>query len=68
VCLVIAVLPALILGGLTIFMTQWLIGAAAATALAVIPVLAVFALELWLGVRLLGPRFDRLDISSELRP
>ncbi len=68
VCLLVALLPALVLGGLTIFLTQWLIGLPAAIALAVVPVLAVFALELWLGVRLLGPRFERLDISSELRP
>lgn len=68
VCLVIALLPALVTGGLTIFLTQWVIGPAAATALAAIPVLAIFTIELWFGVRLLGPRFDRLDISSELRP
>ncbi|HEX2862859.1 MAG TPA: putative ABC exporter domain-containing protein [Lacunisphaera sp.] len=68
VCLALAMLPALLVGGGTIFLTQWLIGPTAATALAVIPVLAVFAAELWLGARLLGPRFDRLDISAELRP
>ncbi|HEY8993455.1 MAG TPA: putative ABC exporter domain-containing protein [Lacunisphaera sp.] len=68
VCLVVALLPAVILGGGTIFLTQWLIGLPAAVALAVVPVLAVFVGEVWLGVRLLGPRFDRLDISAELRP
>lgn len=67
-CLVAALLPALILGGGTIFLTQWLIGLPAALALAVLPVLAVFTFELWLGVWLLGPRFERLDISAELRP
>jgi hypothetical protein len=68
VCLVVALLPAVILGGGTIFLTQWLIGLPAAVALAVVPVLVVFVGEVWLGVRLLGPRFDRLDISAELRP
>ena len=68
VCLLLALLPALALGGLTIFLTQWLIGLPAAVALAALPVLLVFAGEVWLGVRLLGPRFDHLDISSELRP
>lgn len=68
VCLVLALLPAVLLGGGTIFLTRWLIGLPAAVALAVVPVLAVFAGEVWLGVRLLGPRFDRLDISAELRP
>lgn len=68
VCLVVALLPALVLGGGTIFLTQWLIGLPAAVALATVPVLAVLVMEVWLGVRLLGPRFDRLDISAELRP
>jgi ABC-2 type transport system permease protein len=68
VCLVVALLPAVALGGGTIFLTQWLIGPPAAVALAVVPVLAVFLGDVWLGVRLLGPRFDRLDISAELRP
>lgn len=67
-CLVAALLPVLLLGGGTIFLTQWLIGPPAAVALAVVPVLAVFAGELWFGVWLLGPRFERLDISAELRP
>ena len=67
-CLILALLPALVLGGGTIFLTQWLIGLPAAIALAAVPVLAVFILELWFGVHFLGPRFERLDISSELRP
>ena len=57
ICLILALLPAVILGGGTIFLTQWLIGLPAAIALAVVPVLGVFVIELWLGVRLLGPRF-----------
>ena len=68
VCLVVALLPALIIGGGTIFLTQWLVGLPVALILAVLPVLAVFAGELWFGVWLLGPRFERLDISAELRP
>ncbi len=68
ICLVVALLPALVLGGGTIFLTQWLIGLPAAVALAVLPVLAVFIFELWFGVHFLGPRFERLDISAELRP
>lgn len=68
VCLLLALLPAVALAGLTIFATQWLIGLPAAVALAALPVLLVFAGEVWLGLRLLGPRFDRLDISSEMRP
>jgi len=68
VCLAFALLPAGIIGGATIFLTQWLIGLPAAMLLAVVPVLAVFAVELWFGVWFLGPRFEKLDISAELRP
>jgi hypothetical protein len=68
VCLALALLPAVALAALTIFLTQWLVGLPAACALAVVPVMAVFIGELWLGVHLLGPRFDKLDISAELRP
>jgi len=68
ICLLFALLPAGILGGGTIFLTQWLIGLPAAILLAVVPVLLVFGFELWVGVWFLGPRFERLDISAELRP
>lgn len=68
ICLIFALLPAVILAGSTIFLTQWLIGLPAAILLAVVPVLAVFGFELWVGVWFLGPRFERLDISAELRP
>ena len=68
ICLVFALLPAGILGGGTIFLTQWLIGLPAALLLAVVPVLMVFGFELCVGVWFLGPRFERLDISAELRP
>lgn len=67
-CLVVALLPTVLLAGATIFLTEWLVGLPAAIALAVPPVLGVFALQLWLGVWLLGPRFEKLDISAELRP
>jgi len=67
-CLLAAVLPAFLIGGATIFLTSWLIGLPAATALAVLPVLTIFVVEVWLGVRWLGPKFERLDISAELRP
>jgi hypothetical protein len=67
-CLLAAVLPAVLVAGGTIFVTQWLIGLPAATALAVLPVLGIFILEVGLGVYWLGPKFERLDISAELRP
>jgi len=43
------------------------INAGGACALAALPVLAVFVGEVALGVWLLGPRFEHLDISAELR-
>jgi len=67
-CLIVALLPSVLLAGGTIFLTQWLVGLPAAVALAALPVLGVFVLQLWFGVWLLGPRFDKLDISAELRP
>jgi hypothetical protein len=44
------------------------ISATGALVLTALPVLAVFVGEVALGVWLLGPRFERLDISAELRP
>jgi ABC-2 type transport system permease protein len=67
-CLLLALLPAVLLGGGTIFLTSWLIGPPAALALAVVPVIGTLVLEVWFGVWFLGPRFERLDISAELRP
>lgn len=67
ICLLLALLPAVLGGGLTIFLTQWLIGPSAAVLLAVVPVLAILGTELWLGVHWVGLRFEALDISAELR-
>jgi len=67
-CLLLALLPAVIAAGLTIFLTQWLIGPPAAILLAALPVLAILLTELWLGLHWVGLRFEALDISAELRP
>ena len=67
-CLLFALLPAVLAGGLTIFLTQWLIGLPAAVLLAVVPVVGILGLELWLGVHWVGLRFEALDISAEMRP
>ena len=67
VCLVLALVPAVLAGGLTILLTQWLVGPPAAVLLATLPVLAVLGVELWLGVHWVGRRFEALDISAELR-
>ncbi len=67
-CLLLALLPAALVGVLTVLLTRWFLGLPASVGLAVIPILLVLAGEIWLGVWLLGPRFERLDISAELRP
>jgi hypothetical protein len=36
--------------------------------LAALVVLTVLGVEIWAGVRWLGQRFARFDLSSELRP
>ena len=66
--LILAIAPAVILAAATIFLTQWFLGLPAAVLLAVLPVMAVFVGEVWLGIWWLGPKFERIDISSELRP
>lgn len=68
ICLLLALVPAVLAGGLTIFLTQWLIGSPAAVLLASLPVLLVLGVELWLGIHWVGLRFEALDISAELRP
>lgn len=68
ICLLLALVPAVIASGVTFFLTQWLVGPPAASLLAALPALGIFLLEIWLGIRWLGPKFEQLDISSELRP
>jgi len=68
ICLLLALLPAVLAAAATIFLTQWLIGSSAAVLLASLPVLAILLLELWFGVHWVGLRFEALDISAELRP
>jgi hypothetical protein len=65
---VIALLPAAAAAFALIFASQWLIGLAAAIALASIAVFAVLAGEVWCALWWLGERFEHLDISAELRP
>jgi ABC-2 type transport system permease protein len=61
-------LPALLAGALVFFIVNLIAGLAIGAVLAVIAMAALLGLEVWLGVRWLGTRFEELDISSELRP
>ena len=62
-----ALLPALLVGGLVLFIVNLVAGIAVGGALAVVAMAALLAGEAWLGIRWLGNRFEALDISSELR-
>lgn len=63
-----ALLPAACAAGLLIFSTQWLIGGTAAIILATVVVFAVLVGEVWCGIWWLGQRFEKFDLSAELRP
>ena len=65
--MLLALLPATAMAALLIFILQWLLGPIAAVSLAALAVLVVLAGEVWCGVWWLGQRFERLDVSTELR-
>jgi hypothetical protein len=62
-----AAIPAALLGGLGFLVGNWLGGLSAAIPAAALGACAVFAFELAIAVRLLGRRIDRFDLSQELR-
>ena len=61
-------LPALLGAAITFFVVNLLAGPIIAAPLAWLVVLSVLGVEVWAGVRWLGERFARFDLSSELRP
>ena len=63
-----ALVPAMILGGIVFALVQLVAGFAIAGAVAGIAMAMLLTLEVWLGIQWLGGRFEALDISSELRP
>jgi hypothetical protein len=63
-----ALLPAVIVAGVAFFVVQWLAGFLFATAAAAIVVLATLGGEIAIGTWWLGKRFERFDLSAELRP
>jgi hypothetical protein len=64
---VVALLPAAVVASLLFFTAQWMVGDVLAGALGVIAILAILGTEAWLGIRWLGSRFERFDLSAELR-
>ena len=63
-----ALLPAAIGAAAMFFGTLWIVGAAIAAVLAAVAALAVLCVEIGLGVAFIGRRFERFDLSAELRP
>jgi len=61
-------LPAAIAAAALFFVSVYIVGAVIAGGLALIAVLAVLLVELGLAIRWLGERFERFDLSAELRP
>ena len=66
--LLFVLLPAALGAFALIFATQWLIGPVAAVAVAALAVLVILVAEIWCGLWWIGERFEKFDLSAELRP
>jgi hypothetical protein len=62
---VIALVPAAVTAALIYVATQWLLGNAAALAIATAAVIAIIAGELWVGIWWLGERFEKFDLARQ---
>lgn len=68
ITLALAIIPAAIVGALSLVVSQhFLSGPIALGVSAVLPT-AVLVVEIWIGVKLLGAQFDRIDVSTDLEP
>jgi ABC-2 type transport system permease protein len=67
ITMILALLPAAGMAALLIFILQWWLGSVIAVIIAAIAVLVVLIAEVWCGIWWLGERFERLDLSMELR-
>jgi predicted outer membrane lipoprotein len=63
-----ALVPASIAAAAVYFSMQWIVGVPLAGAMALLAILAILCVEIGIGVRWLGHRFDQFDLSAELRP
>jgi len=68
VLLALGLLPAALGAAIIFFVVNFAAGPIVAAPLAWLVVLAVLGVEVWAGVRWLGERFARFDLSAELRP
>jgi ABC-2 type transport system permease protein len=65
--MLLALVPAVGMAGLLIFILEWWAGPVVAVIVAAAAVILVLVAEVWCGVWWLGERFERLDLSSDLR-
>lgn len=65
--MLLALLPAAGLAALLVFILQWLVGPVAAVAVATAAALVILAGEFAVAVWWLGDRFEKLDLTAELR-
>lgn len=63
-----SLVPAVLIAGVAAFALRWVAGDVAATAAAVLAGAAVLVAEIAGGIWLLGNRFEKIDLSQELRP
>jgi hypothetical protein len=66
--LALGLLPAALAAAITFFAVSWVVGPIVGAVLAWLVVLTILTVEIGAGVRWLGERFARFDLSSELRP
>lgn len=67
ITMILALLPPVGLAAVLIFILQWWLGPIVAVTIAAAAVLLVLAAEVWCGVWWLGERFEKLDLSTDLR-
>ena len=65
--MLVALAPAILVAALLVFILQAFVGGVAAVSVAAVFVLLVLLVEVRCGIWLLGQRFERLDLSAELR-
>jgi hypothetical protein len=68
VVIVVALLPASIIAAVVVFATKWFVGESIAAAFGLTTVLAILCAEIAVGIQWLGGRFEKFDLSAELRP
>jgi hypothetical protein len=66
--LLLSLVPPALVGLALFFVARLLTGTTAASVLALAAVLGVLGTEVWVGIRMLGEKFDDFDLSAELKP